>query len=108
MLPMAGNESDDTFELEWTEYSRKDYKALDGSQLVFVDKGLDRIRKLGMAAGLPLAGDLAGCRKLKHQKLGLRIIFQQSKRGITVIQIVAIGARSDSAVYRQAKHRRSG
>jgi mRNA interferase RelE/StbE len=104
---MAGSESEGSFELEWTDYSRKDYEALDGSQLVFVDKGLDRIRKLGMAAGLPLAGDLAGCRKLKHNRLGLRIIFQQSKRGITIIQIVAIGARSDSVVYKQAKHRRS-
>jgi mRNA interferase RelE/StbE len=106
MPTMAGNESHETFELEWTEHSKKDYGSLDGSQAVFVDKALARIRKLGMEAGSPLTGPLVGCRKLKHKKLGLRVVFQQSAQGITVIQIVAIGARSGSAVYRSAGRRR--
>ena len=93
------------FELEWTQHSKADYGALDGSQLVFVDKALDRIRILGMEAGSPLTGDLIGCRKLKHRKLGLRVVFRQSEKGIQIVQIVAIGSRSDAAVYRQAKTR---
>jgi mRNA interferase RelE/StbE len=103
---MAGNEPCEAFELEWTEHSKKDYESLDGSQMVFVDKALARIRKMGMEAGTPLTGSLVGCRKLKHKKLGLRVVFQQSEQGIRVIQIVAIGARSDSAVYKQAERRR--
>jgi mRNA interferase RelE/StbE len=102
---MAGSEPCEAFELEWTEYSKKDYESLDGSQLVFVDKALARIQKLGMEAGTPLIENLIGCRKLKHRKLGLRVIFRQSKRGITIMQIVAIGARSDSATYRLAERR---
>ena len=93
------------FELEWTKYSRADYESLDGAQLVFVDKALARIKLLGMQAGNPLIGELSGCRKLKHRKLGLRIVFRQSESGIQIIQIVAIGARSDSAVYRQSESR---
>gem|GEM_PF-613462 len=93
------------FALEWTEYSKADYDSLDGSQLVFVNKALDRIRLLGMQAGSPLEGNLIGCRKLKHRKLGLRVVFRQSDKGIQIIQIVAIGSRSDATVYRQAKSR---
>jgi mRNA interferase RelE/StbE len=93
------------FELEWTEHSKNDYDLLDGSQRVFVDKGLDRIRQRGMQAGEQLHGKLAGCNKLKNRRLGLRIVFQQSSKGIQIIQIVAIGRRRDSAVYGQAGKR---
>jgi mRNA interferase RelE/StbE len=96
----------EVFELEWTEYSKADYDSLEGSQLVFVDKALDRIRLLGMQAGTPLTGVLAGCRRLKHRKLGLRVVFRQSEKGIQIVQIVAIGKREDSAVYKQANVRR--
>jgi mRNA interferase RelE/StbE len=103
----SGKKDDDNrpFDLEWTEYSRADYDSLDGSQLVFVDKALARIKSLGMQAGSPLAGELVGCRKLKHRKLGLHIVFRQSEKGIQIIQIVAIGACSGLAVYRQSKSR---
>jgi mRNA interferase RelE/StbE len=95
------------FELEWTEYSKKDYDALEGSQRVFVDKALNRIKQQGMDAGTPLVGQLIGCCKLKHKKLGLRVIFRESLEGIQIIQIVAIGSRADSKVYKSAE-RRSG
>ena len=100
-------DKDGIYELEWTEYSKADYHSLDGSQLVFVNKALDRIRLLGMAAGAPLAGNLVGCRKLKHRKLGLRIVFCQSEKGIQIVQIVAIGSRSNAGVYKQAEYRLS-
>jgi mRNA interferase RelE/StbE len=94
-----------TYSLSWTEASKSDYASLDGSQRVFVDKGLDRIRVRGMQAGARLNGDLAECNKLKNNKLGLRIIFRQIDQKIEVIEIVVIGKRSDLQVYKEAQKR---
>ncbi len=44
------------YAITYLEEARNDYQKLDGSQKVFVDKGLNRIRKFGMQAGQPLAG----------------------------------------------------
>jgi mRNA interferase RelE/StbE len=93
------------YQLEWTDLSKSDYTALDGSQLVFVDKALDRIRTLGMGAGQPLHGDLAGCNKLKNKKMGLRVVFTGSPTKADTIRIVAIGARNDAQVYTVASNR---
>jgi len=46
-------------QIEWTQYSKEDYDNLDGSQKIFVDKALNRIISLGMAAGQPLSGNLS-------------------------------------------------
>jgi mRNA interferase RelE/StbE len=94
-----------TYELEWTELSADDYRKLDGSEKVIVDKGLSKIIAFGMQAGEPLTGELITCRKLKHRKMGLRIIFRQSTAGIEIIQIVSIGKREDLKVYRSAERR---
>jgi mRNA interferase RelE/StbE len=87
------------YELEWTELSKKDYESLDGSEKVVVDKGLTRIRMFGMEAGEPLSGRLSSCRKIKHRKRGLRIVFRRSGTGVEIIEIVAIGKREDFDVY---------
>ena len=94
-----------SYELQWTEYSRDDYRSLDGAQRVVVDKGLARIEERGMEAGQPLSGDLAGCNRIKHRKLGLRIVFRRVGDRIEVIEIVAIGPRADGKVYRHASSR---
>jgi mRNA interferase RelE/StbE len=93
------------FTLEWTEASKADYESLDGTQLVFVDKGLARIINFGMKAGEPLGGNLVGYRKLKNKKQGLRIVFRELPHGIEIIQIVAIGKRGDFEVYKMAGRR---
>jgi mRNA interferase RelE/StbE len=93
------------YELEWTELSKKDYDSLDGSEKVVVDKGLTRIRLFGMAAGEPLSGNLSSCRKIKHRKRGLRIVFRRSKTGVEIIEIVAIGKRENFDVYISSKKR---
>jgi mRNA interferase RelE/StbE len=93
------------YRLEWTELSKKDYDALDGSEKVVVDKGLARIRMFGMAAGAPLRGELSKYRKIKHRRMGLRIIFRESETGIEIIEIVAIGRREKSEVYTHSKNR---
>lgn len=90
------------YQLVYFKKALQEYENLDGSQLVFVDKGLDRIAALGMTAGQPLRGKLAGCNKIKNRKMGLRIIFTQEDKNIKIVQIIAIGKRSREQVYRDA------
>ena len=87
------------YKLVFTELSRSDYAALDGSQKTQVLKSLTKIEKNGMDAGTPLHGKLWDCRKLKHRKLGLRVIFRQSEAGLEIIEIVVIGKRKDDEAY---------
>lgn len=93
------------YKLNFFSEAKEDYNSLDGSQLVFVDKGLDRIRVKGMRAGSPCHGNLEGCNKLKNKKMGLRIIFKQDKDRIRIINIVAIGYRRRKKVYKEAYSR---
>lgn len=92
------------YQIKWTEYSKDDYEKLDGSQRVFVDKALNRIKLRGMSSGQPLRGNLIGCNRLKNNRLGLRIIFRevQDEDEVEVIQIVVIGKRSNKDVYNTA------
>lgn len=93
------------YKIEWTAYSKEDYEKLDGSQKVFVDKALDRIRICGMDAGSPLRGNLAGCNELKNNSQGLRVIFRRDKDKVHVIQIVVIGKRNNNHIYNIASGR---
>ncbi|AQQ55404.1 type II toxin-antitoxin system RelE family toxin [Planococcus lenghuensis] len=95
------------YQLEWTQYSKEDYEQLDGSQKIFVNKALDRIKLRGMEAGQALHGNLAKCNKLKNKKMGLRIIFREAEETIQVIQIVAIGKRDKEKIYKMAEDRLS-
>ena len=92
-------------QIEWTEYSRDDYDKLDGSQKVFVDKALNRIKLRGMDAGQPLHGALAQCNKLENKKMGLRVIFREVQGKFEVIQVVVIGKRDKETVYKIAENR---
>jgi mRNA interferase RelE/StbE len=89
----------------FTEFSRADYYSLDGSQKKQVLKSVAKIEADGMSAGQPLHGILRDCRKLKHKKLGLRIVFRESSHGIEIIEIVTIGKREDDEVYEIAAKR---
>lgn len=93
------------YKLDYFEEAKEEYDNLDGSQLIFVDKGLDRIAALGMKAGNPLHGKLEGCNKLKNRKMGLRIVFRQQNKTIKIIEIVAIGKRRRNEVYKDAQAR---
>ncbi|PKH09729.1 type II toxin-antitoxin system RelE/ParE family toxin [Planomicrobium sp. MB-3u-38] len=95
------------YQLEWTQYSKEDYDQLDGSQKIFINKALDRIKLRGMEAGQSLHGNLAQCNKLKNKKMGLRIIFREAEGTIQVIQIVAIGKRDKEKIYKMAEERLS-
>lgn len=93
------------YQVEFTDKAKKDWQALDNSQRKDIQKSITRIEQLGMQAGQPLSGSLAGCRKLKHKKLGLRVIFRQTDRGIEIIEVIAIGKREDSKIYHTAEQR---
>ena len=90
------------YQIKWTEYSKGDYEKLDGSQRVFVDKALNRIKLCGMSSGEPLRGNLIGCNRLKNNRLGPRVIFREVQDKVEVIQIVVIGKRSNKDVYNTA------
>jgi mRNA interferase RelE/StbE len=93
------------YELNYLAGVKDDYRSLDGSQKKLVNKSLKRIENMGMQAGQPLSGALVGCRKLKHRKAGLRVIFRDSQNGIEIIDIIAIGKREDLKVYKTAEDR---
>ena len=59
-----------------------------------------QLENQGMLAGEALHGNLAGYRKLKHtKKLGLRIVFHETVNAIEIIEVIAIGKRSDNEIY---------
>lgn len=95
------------YELNIWSSAKKDLRALDGSQLVFVKKGLERIAVQGLSCGQALHGSLEGWRKLKNRKMGLHIVFgQDPKTGrIDVVDVIAIGKREKSRVYQVALER---
>jgi len=93
------------FEIKFNPYSQAEYDGLDGSQKIFIDKGIQRIRERGMIAGEALKGGLIGCNKLKNKSLGLRIVFREVLGVLEIIEIVAIGKRDKKRVYNAARER---
>jgi len=93
------------FKFKYTDLSQKDYDRLDNSQKLQVQKSLSKIEEHGMKAGQELYGKLHDCRKLKHKKLGLRVIFRSSDEGIEIIEIVVVGKRGDNEAYDIAEER---
>ncbi|WP_083585759.1 addiction module toxin RelE [Clostridium kluyveri] len=97
----------DYYVLNWFDKAKEDYFKLDGEQIIFVDKALNRIKIMGMEAGQQLYGKLHNCRKLKNRKKGLRIVFKEgdSSKNIDIIDIIVIGKRKDDEVYLEAEKR---
>ena len=89
----------------FTEFSQIDYNNLDGSQKKHILKSLIKIEQNGMNIGKALHGKLWDCRRLKHKRLGLRVVFRQSDVGIEIIEIVIVGKREDDEVYTTAEKR---
>lgn len=92
-MMMDGNKKE--YSLNFWEGAKADIESLDGSQLIFLRKGLKRIKKMGLLCGQLLQGELKEYRKLKNRKMGLRIIFGQDPETaeINIIDIVAVGKR---------------
>ena len=85
--------------------SDEDFHELDGSQKIQVLKSFAKIEEHGMSVGERLKGKLSDCNKLKHKRLGLRVVYRENDEGIEVIEIVVIGKRSDAEVYETAEKR---
>lgn len=96
-----------SYEVRLTEFSKKDFERLDHSQQQQILKSFARIGERGMEAGQPLRGKLSDCRKMKHKRLGLRVIFRESEADVEIIEIVVVGKRSDNEVYQLAEIRLS-
>lgn len=94
-----------SYRVELTPDAQSDFQRLDNSQRLHVLKSFVKLENQGMQAGEALRGSLAGYRKLKHRKLGLRVIFHETSRGIEIIEVVAIGKRSDKEIYKIAEGR---
>lgn len=95
----------ENFKITFFDEAKEDYHKLDGSQRIHVDKAIDKIKEYGMQVGKALVGNLAGCRKIKHKRLGLRIVFKKSDNSIEIIEIVSIGKRDKKKVYKDSEKR---
>lgn len=102
---MVGNNKE--YKLNIWDDAKQDIDSLDGSQLIFVKKGLKRIKKNGILCGQPLHGKLEGYRKLKNRKMGLRIVFGQDPETsqIRIIDVIAVGKRERLEIYNTAIER---
>lgn len=89
------------FKIEWHPLASKDYKNLDGSQRIQIDKALKKLLQLGGIAGEELQGNLKGYRRLKQKRLGLRIIFKVDKT-TGLIGIITIGKPNIDQLYKKA------
>ena len=88
-----------SYKVELIPEAQDDFYKLDNSQRLHVRKSLIKLENQGMLAGEALHGNLAGYRKLKHKKLGLRIVFHETVNAIEIIEVLAIGKRSDNEIY---------
>jgi len=93
------------FDVQLAYGSDEDFQKLDGSQKIQVLKSFTKIEQHGMLTGERLKGKLSDCNKLKHKRLGLRVIFREHGDGIEVIEIVVVGKRTDAEVYTIAEKR---
>lgn len=93
------------YKIKFNRFSKDDYDNLDGGQKKLVEKSFRKLEIQGMGVGEWLHGNLSSCKKLKHQKAGLRVVFRESSEGIEIIDIITIGKRSDKDVYKTAYKR---
>lgn len=88
------------------EGAHKEYLKLDGSARRLVDVGLHKLEERADELGAPLHGTLAGCKKLKWRDAGIRLVFRILEDStVEIVEIVAIGRRDKSAVYKAAERR---
>lgn len=83
----------------------KEYRSLDGSTRVMVDKGLLRLEQRADVIGKTLSGTLAGCKELKFRADGIRVIYRIVNGHVEVVQVIAIGPRDKDRVFEIAARR---
>lgn len=75
-----------SYKVELIPEAQDDFYKLDNSQRLHVKKSLIKLENQGMLAGEALHGNLAGYRKLKHKKLGLRIVFHETVNELKLLK----------------------
>lgn len=83
----------------------KEYRSLDGSTRVMVDKGLLRLEERADEVGKTLSGTLAGCKELKFRADGIRVIYRIVNACVEIVQVIAIGPRDKGKVFEIAARR---
>lgn len=97
------------FELQFRKEAEKELNELDGSVKILVKKALKKLTERANELGEPLRNqggrDLTGCRKVKLKKAGIRIVYHIIGDRMEIVEILAIGNRSDYEVYEDAHKR---
>lgn len=97
------------FEIVFIEDAKKDYLKLDGSERKYVDLALAKISiradEIGEELSNRAGSNLAGCKKIKFKKIGIRIVFRIVGNQAEIAEIISIGKRRNDEVYKHAAKR---
>ncbi|QQK78678.1 addiction module toxin RelE [Salicibibacter cibi] len=97
------------FEVYVIAEAAKEYDRLAGNEKQWVDAAIQKLKERGEGIGEPLGNTkyarLQTYKKVKHRKLGLRMIFREEKQQTNVITVIAIGKRTDEKIYKDAHKR---
>ena len=89
----------------YNDEAAKEYRKLDGHVKKLVNAGLKKLETRADEIGKALEGDLSGCKELKYRKDGIRVIFRIAGGVIEIVEIIAIGNRSEGEVFKAAEKR---
>ena len=95
------------YEIKFHPDALKEFCELDGSVKKLVKKQLDKLKTsplLGEELGNKNGYDLTGYRKMYACKKQVRIVYSVVEN-VLLVNIIAIGKRSDLEVYETASHR---
>lgn len=94
------------FDVQFIEEAEKDYKKLDGSVRKLVDIAIAKMRNRADEIGKELTNrygiNLIGCREIKFRKIGIRIVYRIVGDKAEIVEIITVGKREDSEVFKIA------
>lgn len=100
------------FDVRLHKAALREYKRLDHSVALIVDKALEELEIRADKVGKPLGKkrniNLTGCKEIKLRDTGIRIVFTVTPKYVHVLQIVivlAIETRADDVVFQLAAKR---
>lgn len=97
------------FEVVFIEEAVKDYEKLDGSIKKLVNVAIAKMRELADELGEELTNkhgmNLIGCRKIKFNRAGIRMVYRIVGDKAEIAEIIVVGRREDNEVYEIAYKR---
>ena len=103
-----------TWNIEFLDEAKKDFKRLDHSVQAHVVRGIQKVAKNPVSMekggyGKPLGNkfglNLTSLMKIKFRDLGIRVVYKVEVVG-AVMKIIVISARADEQVYQEAAKRK--